>query len=199
MWNEAGEFMKKLLVAACLAVGLAVPNLAQAAVVYTLTGSGDFQGFLDNPSGPVVESFSLTYTSPTFITSDLLNVSIPGCSITGGQFGCTGASFNIYPTFPPGVPGIPAGGDIVSLEFTTPTGSGGAALVFDLGAFGAVGVYPAIPVIEFTPGQFAGSFTLDATLTVSAASAVPLPAALPLFASGLGVLGLFARRRRKAA
>src|SRR5262249_39257502 len=32
---------------------------------------------------------------------------------------------------------------------------------------------------------------------VSVTSAVPLPAALPLFASGLGVMGWLARRRRK--
>jgi hypothetical protein len=35
-----------------------------------------------------------------------------------------------------------------------------------------------------------------ATLTVSPVSAVPLPAALPLFAAGLGGLGIIARRRK---
>jgi opacity protein-like surface antigen len=34
---------------------------------------------------------------------------------------------------------------------------------------------------------------------VSAISATPLPAALPLFAGGLGVLGLFGRRRKQKA
>ena len=37
------------------------------------------------------------------------------------------------------------------------------------------------------------------TVTVSSDLATPLPAALPLFASGLGVMGLLARRRKRKA
>jgi hypothetical protein len=40
----------------------------------------------------------------------------------------------------------------------------------------------------------------ELTVTIVATSATPLPAALPLFATGLGALGLFGwRRKRKAA
>jgi hypothetical protein len=39
------------------------------------------------------------------------------------------------------------------------------------------------------------SFTL--TLTPESVSATPLPAALPLFAGGLGMLGLFSRRKKR--
>jgi len=53
-------------------------------------------------------------------------------------------------------------------------------------------------VIDFgdtTPGHIPISATLDVT-----AAATPLPAALPLFASGIGALGLFGwRRKRKTA
>ncbi|MGA7966531.1 MAG: hypothetical protein WCB49_11710 [Gammaproteobacteria bacterium] len=42
-----------------------------------------------------------------------------------------------------------------------------------------------------------GSFTMDKLSTVSAISTTPMPAALPLFASGLGVLGLLGWRRKK--
>jgi|SRR5665213_1429300 len=44
--------------------------------------------------------------------------------------------------------------------------------------------------------QFTGSDSLSFTADVSA---TPLPATLPLFASGLGVLGLLARRRKRKA
>ena len=44
-----------------------------------------------------------------------------------------------------------------------------------------------------------GSFTMDKLSTVSAISTTPVPAALPLFASGLGVLGLLGWRRKKKA
>ena len=73
---------------------------------------------------------------------------------------------------------------------------------------------------QFSPGVTWGSFDIDFVriglgqegndgipanyfvddLTINAASATPLPAALPLFVSGLGALGLFGwRRKRKAA
>lgn len=198
-WNRQGNIsMKRFVIAALVIFGLAIPNLAKASVVYTLSGSGDFQFFLSgSPGDPVVENFSFVFTTPTFITSNMANVAIPGCAISGGQFGCTGASFDIYPTFTPTVPGIPAGGDIISLQFTTPTGEAGGALVFDAGAFGALGVYTTLAVIEHFPGQFAGSFA-NATLTITQ-SEVPLPAALPLFASILAGGGLIAWRRKRKA
>ena len=37
----------------------------------------------------------------------------------------------------------------------------------------------------------------DASFDVTGVNATPLPAALPLFAGGLGVMGLVARRRKK--
>ena len=50
---------------------------------------------------------------------------------------------------------------------------------------------------------FQGLFTNpDSTVfidEVSAAAATPLPAALPLFAGGLGIIGLLARRRKRNA
>jgi hypothetical protein len=176
--------------------GAALPNPASASIVYSLSGSADFQNFLDpNPGSPDIESFSFVYTVPSFITSDVTAASIPGCSISG-VFGCTGASFNIWPSFGPGT-----GADIISLEFTTPGGgSGGGTLVFTPGALAAVGTYAAITdsavQISQDPDAFAGSFG-SARLTVSDYdTTTPLPAALPLFASGLGAFGWLARRRK---
>lgn len=44
-----------------------------------------------------------------------------------------------------------------------------------------------------------GIDNVDISSEISAAEATPLPATLPLFVSGLGALGLIARRRRQAA
>ena len=50
------------------------------------------------------------------------------------------------------------------------------------------------------PGLELGAATIDFTYQLVAVSETPLPAALPLFASGLGALGLLGwRRKRKAA
>jgi hypothetical protein len=42
-------------------------------------------------------------------------------------------------------------------------------------------------------------FLDDVTVTISAVTATPIPAALPLFATGLGTLGLLGWRRRRKA
>jgi hypothetical protein len=53
--------------------------------------------------------------------------------------------------------------------------------------FGSTGVFPN------------SVFADDLSVTFNSTSVVPLPGALPLFASGLVGLGLLSRRRKKAA
>ena len=51
--------------------------------------------------------------------------------------------------------------------------------------------------LEKGPSDEQGNILDD--ITLSAVSAVPLPAALPLFASGLGVMAWMARRKKRKA
>jgi hypothetical protein len=46
-------------------------------------------------------------------------------------------------------------------------------------------------------GEFDGTASIDSLSNISNQEPTPLPAALPLFAGGLGVLGLLARRRKQ--
>src|SRR4029077_20018465 len=51
------------------------------------------------------------------------------------------------------------------------------------------------PIVAFDDPVIVGEWDI----TIREASATPLPAALPLFATGLGALGLLARRRKRKA
>lgn len=57
------------------------------------------------------------------------------------------------------------------------------------------------PIITFDPSFDLSGYTLEFSAGIqNSAAATPLPAALPLFASGLGALGLLGwRRKRKVA
>ena len=101
------------------------------------------------------------------------------------------------------VNGINNAGQIVGEYFTSPNTLNGHGFVYDGGVFtffdvpGAIGTYP---VGINDAGQIVGgigdgsptgqSFIAEPTVT-------PLPAALPLFATGLGALGLLGWRRKR--
>ena len=83
--------------------------------------------------------------------------------------------------------GIP--GNVVGGNGSTAVGVSGSVMAFPLTGFGDV------DTVEILPGQ--NVYVND--ITISAVAAVPLPAALPLFATGLGALGLLGWRRKKSA
>lgn len=162
-------------------------NTAEAAVVYTVTGT-----VVEDPAqlGELSEAtFSFVFTSPTFITSVSEHVSLDSCSVSSPAFTCTTASFR--PSEDKGSFGF---WDQIDFEWENVdlSGSGGAQLLFTLGALTTPGTYNVGPI----------SISQDAILTVSTTDVAetPLPGALPLFAGGLGVFGLVGwRRKRKAA
>jgi hypothetical protein len=71
-------------------------------------------------------------------------------------------------------------------------GGGYQYLGFSGGGFDEVRIQDTWALSNFNPAQF-GSVAIDSI----AATPTPLPATLPLFASGLGALGLIGWRRKK--
>jgi hypothetical protein len=168
---------------AAATVALAVPaTSAKAAVVYELSGTA-----INTPSVGAI--FSFVYTSPTFITSFQNDVTLDSCSISDPAYTCTVASFI------PSSDKAPFGVfDQIDFKWTNVdlSGGGGAQLLFALGAFTTPGTYNVGPI----------SMSDNAVLTVHVTDVgeTPIPGALPLFATGLGAMGLLGwRRKRKAA
>ena len=81
--------------------------------------------------------------------------------------------------------------NITSSESFSDTAS---LLVASLGA-----PFELVQELELTFGEGAVSLTLTTDLTPNPLSSTPLPAALPLFATGLGAMGLFGWRRKRKA
>jgi hypothetical protein len=172
--NEESTVMKSgvfgLLVAATCAVGLSA-NSARASVVYSLSGTDV------NQFGGGIQ-FSFVYTSPTFITTSTLGVTPDSCSIGSPNFTCSTENF---------LPNT-GGHDYIEFGYNAVGGGGGSGTeFFPVGDFATPGAYPS-----------SDGFSPDALLTVTV-SQTPLPAALPLFAAGLGVVGALARRRKRKA
>jgi hypothetical protein len=187
--------MKKLLcVGATVAAMAVLPLAAQASTI-----AGDL-----NISGNVA-SATFTPTGSVNFTAD------PGIStLATGDFDALVVTI-FEATFPPN----PTTFTLNDIDFTAPPGviyfnadisfTATSYFGFDnvpdpsagFGAFGTINVTGFDP----TPGVFGLSVQNDlANVSFSSTtSAVPLPGALPLFASGLGALGFVGWRKRKKA
>jgi hypothetical protein len=92
-------------------------------------------------------------------------------------------------------------GQITSYRYNADVQSGGS-FVYDL-CFGGACDYnlsiPALTVFLSTGLAPTGPHVATSTITFTSPTATPLPAALPLFATGLGGLGLLGWRRKRKA
>jgi hypothetical protein len=170
--------LSALLIATVFAFGAAT-NAAKA-VTYTLSGT-----VINSPEAGM--SFQFVYTTPTFITTTQ-QVTLDSCSTSSSAYACSGLAF-FRPAELKDFPNPGDQWDQIDFEWVNTDNSGGGAgqLLFALGAFTAPGVYNVGPI----------SISSDAVLTVSDVATTPLPAALPLFATGLGAMGLLGWRRKR--
>ncbi|MEX2034494.1 MAG: PEP-CTERM sorting domain-containing protein [Xanthobacteraceae bacterium] len=127
--------------------------------------------------------YQTVWTFPAPITAfggDFAHVNIPnGLNVTGNFDGSGDQTISIAQLIPENMP--PGEGQ---------------------GFFGLVGLAPFQSILfRSNDGDLSGTngdaFYIDNFSFNPSSSAVPVPAALPLFASGLGVLALLARRRRR--
>ena len=171
---------RNILVGAAMLLGIAsVP--ANATVVYTLSGVDAF--------GIPGKNFGFSFTAANFITADAFGQVLDSCSIVGDT--CTTADFDVSTNQFGGLEDL--------IVFKVDSSSSSGFLFFAQGALGAAGVYNSIGIPAGTPCCYGSFATAVLTVRDGTSGVVPLPAALPLLASGLGAFGLFGWRRKRTA
>ena len=171
--------MRRLIlgIAAATLFSMVSPQV-KASVVYSATGdivagAGGFGG---------ATSFSFTYTSPGFITSDLVGVTLDSCSLSGGSSSTCGPS-NFKPHFDVNKPSSPQlFYDLVELG----NGSGSGTIFFTDGVFSHIGSFPRDPSRN--------GISSNAILTIS--SSVPEPSTWAMMILGFAGVGFMAYRRK---
>lgn len=140
--------------------------------------TGEIEGLTDNsfstPSAVIVQSYPSSLSAPGgYIPPAPFDAVAHGSSVTGGftvtSKQITGGNFYAY--------------NNLSSPYD-----------WELGFFGAGGVNPGVTWLS-TPNGETG--TVDAYNPPTFVAATPLPAALPLFAGGIGVIGLLGRRKKR--
>jgi hypothetical protein len=188
-------FKTSALVAAALLATLASAHAATVTRTVTFSATGFSSNPIPGPipADPVTGSFDITLDNTQNYSNQTAGITLDSLNIALGS----ALSFNYLPANDQLVVGgldsgacctnvIPAGDDF--------------ALYINGFLFGT----PTLAQFFYTQTAAGNRFFLSHTGTVSVSEpnvgATPLPGALPLFAAGLGALGLMAsRRKRKAA
>jgi hypothetical protein len=190
---------KSAMLATASALAL-LSSLPASALTLDWTADGFGSGTITSTTPGVSGVHTVTGVAGTFNGfTDL--VLLP---INGYGYGCCGPNDNLVyspgsanPLTPPGADAyLDAGG--VSFSYNQPGVDYYAQLSAYRASTGAVGYVLAFNHSPFN--LFETSPTYQTAIGVSVAAATtPLPSALPLFAAGLGVVGLLARRRKRKA
>ena len=172
-------FSRGGVIAGVMVMGLALSQPAQAVSLIGAEIKGEWN-FL-----PV------TFTPPTFVVGagSETTISIPSGAVLDVDFSADQLILTALATFNLAVPGpiftLISGGPFDPVSSVLGLAP---ALVSNTGSMLTVDV----SAVSFTTGQ-------QIVITFEPDAVVPLPAGLPLFVTGLGVIGLFARHRRKSA
>jgi hypothetical protein len=180
----------QIALAACaaLAFGVSSPTIASADTYSTFDVDGAYDGGL----GTVTGSFTLDTTTNTSYAIDLTVVGAGGVNsgtITNPALAAPGT----YATADGPMLTYDEVDPALQIALTYPAGGG----TLYTGGFGQSQV-----VSDFsttcTNGAPDCTYALSGTVTLASdVSTTPLPAALPLFAGGLGMIGLISQRRKR--
>jgi hypothetical protein len=185
MWSKTMD-MRKLLISSALAVLFAMDAVSgRADVVYSYTG------------------VAFTTVSGSYTTSMKVTGSIDLTSALGANFGPATVTPNSF-SFSDGLQTITQTPPSVFSFFVLQTEFFGNINFWQIVLSIIIGEQCCDEIVvtlsgdhaEFVPSQ---AFNNTAGSWSAPVSTVPLPATLPLFASGLGALGLLGWRRKKAA
>jgi hypothetical protein len=213
--ETSAHSLKITLIAAVAAIaGLSLPQAALADYLYTYTGQLNSLSYLYQgaQTGPLVGVKQITFqfdvASPLFIgQTDHLTNNVVSWSISDGvntmtsalcatTSGCTGFyAGNDYLT-------VSASGQITSWLIDIAAGGANAMYMATSGPTPQYGTKNGPPVLyDFTNAgvNVVGATTGPGVWTVVPVNPVPLPAAAWLMLSGLGVLGVMARRKGAVA
>ena len=215
----------KLLIAAMtIAVTGFVSAPSNAVVLYDSLSAASSGADSVTSAGPLYDSFSVGGTTLSFTKLDLMLGGGSGGTLTVGLYGNQVPSGGVYSGS--SIPGsllatlatlssVPAGPSDVSISipylalfantryWIGLSSSDSNALWFFTGDFSGTGVGSEFNFVssfdssvgaQLLPNNPDGEYQMSIT-----AAATPIPAALPLFASGLGALGLAGWRRKRKA
>jgi hypothetical protein len=218
------HMINKLMVGVALAASVAAGSAHAATLSGDLTADNAFFAYISTSSsslGTLLTNGNALGTTFNFTSNPLANqtyyLNIEAINYGGpggfiGSFTLTGPNFQFadggqtLSTDTTNWSGTYNNGNsdpTASQSWVTPTG-GVAQMTYPWGtpsviASGALWIWPSD---SSSAGLSCGNCTVDlqTVITYTGVSATPLPAALPLFASGLGAMGLLGwRRKRKAA
>ena len=157
---------------------------ATAAVVAVLMSAAQASTVTYNLTLTPQAGSSLSGTGTLTITDGPVGLgflNVPVADITTLAISIGGFNFNLI-------------GDISALQFN----GGNLTDITGAAVIGAASLSVNALTSVYFDNLATGGISSDDTITATLAS-TPLPAALPLFAGGLGLLGMFARRRKQKA
>jgi hypothetical protein len=170
-------------------------------VTFSASGFTSFPTGVTPPTDPVTGSFTITF-DPTQTVTDSTGITLNTQNISLDSSLVFDYSPSAYTISTPDGPASFAAGELVvggSFDGAATVQYGPATNDFTL-QISSFTTSPVMTLLLYAQTSDDNTFFYNSVESVSVTpvvSATPVPAALPLFAGGLGVIGLFGRRRKR--